>query len=396
MLYDRAEIKGPARITRDGYFVADVLVARANNIQEYFAYELGLTDREPRDVVRVFRPEAEVFAKDALASMAHRPITIRHPAEAVTAENWRKLGVGDIGDEVMRDGEFIRVPIKVMDAAAIKSIATDHQEFSLGYTVTLDATPGEHDGHAYDAVARELRYNHLAAVPAARGGPELRIVDERTYNPQDDDGNNPSARRETFNPSGGGAPTQDGGSQVATKTIIVDGIPVEATDASEAIIRKLEGQVADANTARTTAETQVATLTTDKTTLDARVTTLEKQIEDSKVTPAQLREAGKAYQAVVDKAKALAVDITDTMDEPAIMKAVVSAKIGDAAKDWNDVQIAASFATLTKDVKPAEGRDPVRDAIRDGAPTGDRAETDKAYTQMCDELANAWKPKQPA
>lgn len=68
----------------------------------------------------------------------------------------------------------------------------------------------------------------------------------------------------------------------------------------------------------------------------------------------QLRDAAKAYAQTVDKAKALGVTVSDEMDEPAIRKAVVSAKIGDAAKDWSDEQIAASFATLTADAKTAD------------------------------------------
>lgn len=319
MLYDRAQIKGSARITRDGYLVADALVARANNIQEYRAAELGLTDREPNETVRIFRPESEVFSKDALASLAHRPITIRHPAESVTAENWRKLGIGDVGGDVMRDGEFIRVPIKIMDSQAVERVATDHQEFSLGYTITLDMTPGEHDGQAFDGIGREFRYNHLAAVPAARGGSTLRIVDERP--------------KETK----------------PVSTIMLDGLKVDLSDAEavQAAFAKLSDRAKDAGDKLAASETQVATLTTDNATLKAQVTTLEKQVADAVLTPSQLRDAAKAYQAIADKAKALGVEVSDDMDEAAIQKAVVSAKLGDAAADWNETQIAASFATLT-------------------------------------------------
>jgi hypothetical protein len=38
------------------------------------------------------------------------------------------------------------------------------------------------------------------------------------------------------------------------------------------------------------------------------------------------------------------------MDEPAIRKAAVSARLGDVAKDWTDEQIAVSFDTLAADV----------------------------------------------
>lgn len=356
ILTDRAEIKGSARITRDGYLVADALVGKANNIQEYRAAELGLTDRQPDEIVRVFRPESVVFDAKALATLAHRPITLDHPAEAVTAENWKRFAVGDVGDEVIRDGERIRVPIKVMDADAVDSIAKDRQEFSLGYAATLDFTAGDHDGQAYDAALASVSYNHLAACRNARGGAELRIVDER-----EPDRRKPQPGQPLLS-----EPTKLGDGKMP-HTLIIDGLQVpNVSDEARAAIEKLQGQLRDAAAAKAEAETQVATLTTDKATLDAKVTTLEKQVADAKLTPQQLRDAAKAYQGVVDQAKALGVTVTDDMDEPSIMKAVVASRVGDAAKDWNDVQIAASFATLAKDTKAAPVADSVRTVIASG------------------------------
>ena len=111
--HDRATISGKARITREGYFVADALVATPNNIQDYRAVELGLTDRDPGQVVRVFRPEAAVFAVDTILSASRLPITLDHPPTLVDASNWREYAKGETGEEIMRDGEFMRVPIRV-------------------------------------------------------------------------------------------------------------------------------------------------------------------------------------------------------------------------------------------------------------------------------------------
>lgn len=392
MLYDRAEIKGSARITKDGYFVADALVARANNIQDYQAHEIGLNDRDPQSVVRVFRPADEVFHRDAMASLAHRPVTLDHPAGNVSAENWKALAVGDVGDEVVRDGEFVRVPLKIMDAKAVESVATDRREFSLGYSVHLDMTPGEYEGRAYDAVAREFRYNHLAAVKAARGGTELRIIDQRTYDPTLDGGNNPRDRRET-NQSPEGKPLKDGDTPMATKTILVDGLQVEVTDAAEAAINKLQGQLKDAASAQAKAETELATAKTELAAKDTEIATLTQAVADAKVTPTQLRDAAKAYALVCDKAKALGVQFAEDADASAIMKAVVDAKMGDAAKDWSADQVAASFAVLTKDAK-VEQRDALSDAIKNGVRTQtDDSERQQAYGEMVSDLTDAWKPK---
>jgi len=140
-------------------------------------------------------------------------------------------------------------------------------------------------------------------------------------------------------------------------------------------------------------ETQVATLTTDKATLEAKVTTLEQQVKDAAPTPAQLRDAAKAYALTAGRAKALGVAITDAMDEPAIMKAVVTAKMGDAAKDWNDAQIAASFAVLSKDVK-VQDADPLRSAISDATSVEDAFDPVALREKRKAELRDGW--KQPA
>lgn len=182
---------------------------------------------------------------------------------------------------------------------------------------------------------------------------------------------------------------------MATKTITFDGLPLEVTDAAEAAITKLQNQAKDAADKLDAAEKQVVTLTTDKATLEAKVTDLEKQITDARVTPAKLRDAAKEFQAIVDKAKALGVEVTDEMDEPAIMKAAVVAKVGDASKNWTDEHIAISFSTLSAQVEDeTDDVDPLRAGIRDAATVKtEDAKVHDAYQAMIDDLAKASKPK---
>lgn len=349
-LTDTAEIRG-ARITRDGFLVADALVARANNIQTYTAGELGLTDRAATDTIRVFRPEAEVFAADSMASAAHRPITLGHPSVMVDAKNWREYAKGDMGADIVRDGEFVRVPIKVMDAPTVDAVLADHREFSMGYTADFELTPGTFNGQAYDASVKNLRYNHLAACRAARGGSQLRIVDERRDDAQ------PGDR--------------------TMKTLTLDGLQVTDVSApAEAAIIKLQGQLKDAQTAQAKAETDLAASVTTAATKDAEIATLKTQLADAALTPAKLQDAAKAYATVTAQAKALGATVTDGMDSDAIKAAVVTAKLGDAAKGWTADQIATSFATLTAGLKVDDAAgDPLRSVMTDGiqANTGDGA-----------------------
>lgn len=348
LFYDRATLRnGMARITPEGYFVADALVARANNIQDYRASELGLTDRDPNDVIRVFRPEAEVFARDSLASASRLPITLDHPPAMLDARNYVQYSRGETGEEIMRDGEFMRVPIRVTDAQAVDSVQHERQEFSLGYTAEIVMDAGEYQGQAYDAKATNIRYNHLAACRAARGGPELRITDER--------------------PANFGASTMP-------KIVMVDGLPVDVSNAetAEQLVSRLVGARDTALSSLEEATNTVAARDATIAERDAEISTLRDQAKP--LTPAQLRDAGAAYARDRRIAELLGVNVTDEMDVPAMHKAAVTAKVGDASKAYTPEQYATAFAALAATVTDTgdnanvnDGGDPLRAGLRDGA-----------------------------
>lgn len=375
LFHDRAIIDGPARITREGHFVAKARVARANNVQDYLPHEVGLPPKADGKPYRIFRPEASIFAKDSLASAARRPIVIDHPACDVTDANREELSVGDTGSEILRAGETMVVPIMVTNRDGVAAVQTTHREFSWGYAADLDMTPGKFGDEAFDGSITPPTYNHLAMCKRARGGSDLRvtdslvIIDERPSNFRDQETN--------------------------VKKIMLDGLQVDLSDAAavEVAFGKLQTQLTDANTAKTTAETALATANTSIVAKDAEIVTLKDAVEKAKVTPQQMRDAAKAYAETVGKAKALGVTVTDAMDEPAIKKAVVDKAMGDAAKAYTDADVATAFTVLTKDVKVSDGVDPLRLAIS-GMPVniGDAA-TDYAAARekRKAELRDAWK-----
>ena len=163
--------------TQDGYLVAQPRVARTG-IQLYSPKEVGKHfDR----MVKVYRPEQEVFSQDTIRSFAHRPVTLDHPPEMVNDANWKKYAKGHTIDPIVRDGEFVRVPIMLMDQDTIKAFESGRNQLSMGYTCDLKWEPGvTDDGEEYDAIQTNLRMNHLALVANARGGDKLRIGDEET------------------------------------------------------------------------------------------------------------------------------------------------------------------------------------------------------------------------
>jgi hypothetical protein len=166
--------------TNDGYLAAFARVARTG-IQIYKGDEVG---RPEMAEVRVYRPPSEVFHEDAMRSFAHRPVTLIHPKVPVTSRNWKKYSGGQTGDAVVRDGEFIRVPMVMMDQRLIDAYEKGGiKELSMGYSTDLKwAVDGKApDGTACDAYQTNIRGNHLAVVPLARGGDMLRIGDESPW-----------------------------------------------------------------------------------------------------------------------------------------------------------------------------------------------------------------------
>lgn len=166
---DRA-IVGGLKKTQEGYLVATAKVARTG-IQDYHASELGMDgDR----IVKILRPASEVFSTDSLASLTRVPVTVDHPAESVTADNWKDLAVGEVGDSYARDGEWIVVNPMIKDGAALLKAETTHREISMGYTADLrDAAP--ETGADYEM--HNIKFNHLAIVPKGRAGSQARFGD---------------------------------------------------------------------------------------------------------------------------------------------------------------------------------------------------------------------------
>ena len=163
------------RVTADGYLVAAPRIARTG-IQHYKGTEVGRPDM---DKVGVFRPAEEVFESDAMRSLAWKPITLSHPDESVTAKNWKKYSVGHLAGDVVRDGNFVRVPLVLMDQTAIDAVQSGKSQLSVGYAARLSWAEGKTaDGELYNATQSEIRANHVAIVDKARGGDLLTIGDE--------------------------------------------------------------------------------------------------------------------------------------------------------------------------------------------------------------------------
>ena len=360
-LFDRATTSTPRR-TNDGYLVADVRVARTG-IQTYLGSEWGrMNDME---VVRVYRPESTVFAADAMHSYAHRPVTNNHQATQVTADPWRDVAVGGTGGEVVRDGEFVRVPMSLMDASAIADYESGKRELSMGYDAVIEFTNGVTDsGEAYDAIVTSMKMNHLALVDRARGGSELRIGDSPA----------PSV-------SSGQA---TGGQMADLMKMMVDGLTIETTEQGKQALEKLQKQAEDS---ASTVQALKDTHSTELAKRDAEIDSLKSKT----LTDAEIDKLVFARTELITKARSVHDTDYAGKSDAEIRRTAVVAKLGDAAIAGKpDAYVDARFDILVED--SAQTADPVRNALRDNTPR-QNAKNDNGQTSYEKRLSDSWKTK---
>lgn len=363
---DKATITG-TRKTKDGYLVTEARVARGGNIQDYMGFEIGAP--ETQKIFKVWRPEDEVFKSGTLQTFAHRPVTMGHPPEGVTADNWRKEAVGMTGSEVVRDGEFVRVPMMISDAEAIAAIEAGTREISMGYDCELVMEAGTTpDGRAYDAFQRNHRMNHAAIVEAGRAGPQCRIGDQSRTQPQ---------KKESK----------------TMKTVTIDGKAHEVADDVAVHIERLQ---ADAAKTADTLKAAGATLdAAQKALADAKAEAeASKKKADDAIsalpTADKLIEMASSLSDAQGLAKKIAPDVDlkglKTADD--VRKAAVAKKLGDdAVKDRSADYIAATFDHLAAAADAAS--DPLAAIV--AAKAGDASAPSDARKKYLDETANAWK-----
>lgn len=342
---DKLTFDGSIRRTTEGYAIVTPRVAKGGNVQLYMASELGDAFKDhTAPVVRVYRPEAEVFKKDAISSYAGVPVTVGHPEGGVSADNWKDHSVGEVGDEVIRDGEFVRVPMTIRDAASISKVEAGERELSMGYSASIIAADGvTPNGQAFDAVMSNFKMNHVAIVPGARGGSELRIGDAKPWGltPITDQ----AERKES--------PMAD-----LLRTIVLGdkavSVAVADADTVEAFKKTFKDQeaklIADHTAAITAKDEEIGKLRVElKTAQDAAKVDVTKLVADRVALETQV----KAIDAAIETAGKSDADLR---------KATVAAKLGDAmVADASADEISGMFKALASNVK---ADDSVRDVIR--------------------------------
>jgi uncharacterized protein len=222
-------LRVPAYLTRTGVFV--------------YTHSDGTQTRELRHPSEVFKPES-------LASLRGAPVTVGHPGE-VTPENWQSLAVGHVGDNVRADKGFVAADVLVQAASTVSRVDgpdKDLSELSCGYGCDVEPASGVYEGERYDAVQKNIIYNHVALGPKdwGRAGGEVRLRLDSPYT-MDMTIRKDSAMAETPKTDAPAAPPVN---------VVVH------TDTAE--LDRLRGELAAANARASKAETALAEATDPK------------------------------------------------------------------------------------------------------------------------------------
>ena len=156
--------------TGEGFLICrNVPIARTGE-QDYLGTEIGLKTNE---IVKVYRPEEEVFSEAAMASFEGKPVTNNHPAEQVDPENVKLYEMGHAQNVRRGTGEFkdfLVADLHIHDAELIDAIKAGKRQISCGY----ECEYVERDGQI---VQTNIRGNHVAVVDEGRAGVKASIMD---------------------------------------------------------------------------------------------------------------------------------------------------------------------------------------------------------------------------
>lgn len=138
---------------------------------------------EKKQIYKIYRPAFVLAA--ACDKFKMLPLTHHHPNTPVDGQNFRKLAVGYTGENPFidwikdTDEVGIRSTVMIYDDEALNAYERGEIQLSPGYVASFEWQKGKApDGQEYDIVMKEITdVNHLALLPAGRGGEYAVVMD---------------------------------------------------------------------------------------------------------------------------------------------------------------------------------------------------------------------------
>lgn len=387
-------IRVPARFTRVGIF------------------EYQTEDGETR---RELRPPDEVFNPESMETLRDAPITNLHVSE-ITPENFSRYVKGHVGSAIKQDGIYLAGDAVIQDAEIIRMVERgERKEFSLGYDCVLDETPGEWEGERYDAIQRNIKYNHAALGPEGwgRAGKDVALrLDSRGDviaswgDTQSQKASAPQTRQREDSAMSeqrvkrieviGGDEYEVGSNAHAAAVKRRDGEVEDLKKIIEKLEEDLEEAKARADEEKDRADEEKKKLDEEKKSLEERLDELEKKFDE------MVEERAKERADLLQTAKDEGVDIReDASDHEIRCKLLEQLTPGvrfdskDAAKDGERARIALELKLEER--RAAREKSGVASvahgtmAGRFDSARGEESPAAKARREAMERLQNAWK-----
>lgn len=356
-----------------------------------------------------FRPPEEVFNEESMDTLELATLTNGHPATGVSPENFQKVAVGSLGEEIENDAYNVYADITIKDAKAIADAKAGRTGLSCGYYAVLVTSgevsypvmgyqedpadgvykvmeigrqvykvPGVINGMPYDAIQTQIRYNHVALVDVPRGGDSLHMQFDGSeslgFLVQHTDGN----------PAGG--PQHSEQERTHMKKIHLDGQEV-AFEVPEAVALHIDGLSA-----------KVGTLTKDHADAEAKLAAANAALEAVQKDAADLKDSipqkivdgVKDQLALVARVQELGIvvraeDAADHIRKETVRAAMPKVQADSLEGVALDAHFDAACAVLADRKNPDAHQ---RMSVADGVPSKTPIiQADSAEAKM----ANAWK-----
>ncbi len=309
--------------TDEGFLRVPGFTARVG-VQEYLASELGLTDRNPNDIIKVMRPPESVFNADSLASYDGADVTNDHPSELVNPNTFKQTVVGTVRTAGVQDGDYVRAELIIKDADAIRAVESGKVQLSAGYTSVYDEAP---EGSDYDFIQRDIVINHVALVAAARAGHQAKLFDNN-------------------------------GVKKMVKVTLDSGKTVEVND--EATATLLTDTFDRFKQRALDAESKADKMEAEKDAKDEELEEAKKASSDEAIA----KRVESVTRAALDAKRVAGKDFTcDSMDEVTIKRAALAAKL--PKREWADKSAEYVKAAFDMEMEKEETEDEDAEKVKE-------------------------------
>lgn len=173
--YSVAKLSDRISETPEGFLICqDVAITRVGDLL-YAPGETPITLKEGVNYVTVSRTADDIHDPETIASFEGKPVTLNHPDDFVTPDNWRELSVGvvqNVRPGKGEDADKLMADLLITDREAIYAVRSKKlREVSCGYEAEyIEDAPGK--GRQKNIIG-----NHVALVPAGRCGSQCAIFD---------------------------------------------------------------------------------------------------------------------------------------------------------------------------------------------------------------------------